>query len=114
MTEHSALLGVRAEIEMNKVVKIPYTRVLTRNIIFDIAVKAFYQKSGVLLICHIKLALALIAERAQTGNKLDIAKSLGFIKRVDSVNIISRPARQHAEDIKLRTRIFECFVAVRS
>ena len=84
----SALLGLSADIHLNPVIKLAYTRIFAANVVFDIGVEQMYQKIRILLVSHIQFALALVTERAQARDELKIFEAFALEERIYPVDIL--------------------------
>ena len=95
MTANSALLRLSADIHLNPVVKLADARIFAADVVFDIGVEQMYQKIRILLVSHIQFALALVTERAQARDELEIFESLALEERIYPVDILGSVAREH-------------------
>ena len=101
VTANAALLRLSADIHLNPVVKLADARVFATDVVFDIGVEQMYQKIRILLVSHIQFALALVTERAQARNELEIFKFLAFEERIYPVDILGSVAREHGQNIEI-------------
>ena len=55
----------------------------------------------ILLVCHVQLALALVSERAQARDKLEIFEALALEERIYPVYIFGGVTREHGQNIEI-------------
>lgn len=72
---HSALLGGLAQEKAHPVIELAHADISVAHIVFNIKIKYFNQKIGILCACHIKLTLFVRIKRAQAGDKLQISEA---------------------------------------
>ena len=91
MVTHS----VKAASSANRVMFIKDGEVFHQLYRGNLTDEQMYQKIRILLVSHIQFALALVTERAQARDELEIFKSLAFEERIYPVDILGSVAREH-------------------
>ena len=107
VSAQSALLRMFAQIHSDKVIKITYTYIISAHEILYVQIKNFDKISCVLLVGHVQLALALISERSQARDKLQILISLRTKMAVYLTGIFGARACQNGQNIELYAVFFK-------
>ena len=96
-----------AQIHSDKVIKIAYTYIISAHEILYVQIKNFDKIPCVLLVRHVQLALAVISERSQARDKLQILIPLRTKMAVYLTGIIGARACQNGQNIEFYAVFFK-------
>ena len=105
----TALLRLFSKEHSDPIIKKADADIVAPDKVLDIEIECFYQESGVLLACHIKFALALIAERAQARYELQILKAVVAEILIHLFAPVGAISGQHNKNIELNSVLSELF-----
>ena len=106
-TVHSALLSRAAKVKAHPVVKLAHAYVSAFFIIFGIETENITKEIAVFSYRHKQIAFAVITERFQAGDELNVFKSLTLKKIVYLFSVSCRISRQDCKNIIFGSVLFQ-------